>query len=216
VLIGSLAEGGYTEESDVDLVWIVRGPLRRRWWREMELPSERRVQVIPLLLRGVAWHFARRTTLAHSIQRGLPIYDPEGRAAALQARPLALPDPEWMRGWFEHWQRFYEMGIWELRRARRWQRKYGNEHPGSVSDILARVAVNFAILLLETEGIVPTCKRALGEGFQRLTRGEKLRQAMETALEVHRQEREMRLEEVDLILYLLRWLHRRLRQALMP
>jgi len=51
IVIGSVAEGSFGPESDLDVVWVVRGPLRRSWWREVETPRERRVQLIPWLLQ---------------------------------------------------------------------------------------------------------------------------------------------------------------------
>jgi hypothetical protein len=214
VVIGSVAEGGFRPESDLDMVWVVRGRLRRTWWREIETPHERRVQVIPWLLKTANWHFARRTTLAHSVHRGLIVYDPEGRAAQWQARPLGLPDREWMREWFKHWLQFYEAGFREdLPRAREWRRKFGEEHV-HVYENLARVSVNFAILLIETRGVVPTCKQQLWTEFQRLTSGPKLRQAMDTALRIHREDRWMSWEEAQQIIPLVHWLRRRLEEAL--
>jgi len=214
IVIGSVAEGSFGPESDLDVVWVVRGPLRRSWWREVETPRERRVQLIPWLLQTAAWHFARRTTLAHSVQRGLIVYDPEGRAAQWQAQPLDLPDREWMRQWFEHWLRFYDIGFREdLPRAREWRRKLGEEHL-QVYDNLAHVAVNFAILLLETRGVVPTCKQQIRTEFQRLTAGPRLRSALDVALRVHREDRWMSWEEAQQVVYLVRWLRGKLEEAL--
>ncbi|HID05908.1 MAG TPA: nucleotidyltransferase domain-containing protein, partial [Armatimonadetes bacterium] len=212
-VIGSVAEGTYGVHSDVDLLWIMRGRLPRRYWRIIELPKDPRVELVALPKRSIEEHFQHATTMAHAIQRSIVLYDPCGYLASLKQRELGLPDHEWMVHWFSHWHRFYRWGLEMLRRQRRHHRKYcrrGRKCYCDVDDTLARVAVNFAILLVECYGIVPTHKRALWRAFRTITRSQRWRRAFRMALRIHREERWIALNKAELIASLAKWLRRRL------
>lgn len=82
-----------------------------------------------------------------------------------------------------------------------------------VTDVFARAVVNFAILYLETKGIVPTTKTQILGGFLgaddvQLLRGIKL------ALKISRGKRNLRRKEVAAVSYAGEWLKESLQKSL--
>ena len=57
VVIGSVATGTWEEDSDLDLVWVFRGRLRREWHDELDYWYEGPVELVPFNLSQVRKHF---------------------------------------------------------------------------------------------------------------------------------------------------------------
>lgn len=215
VVIGSVAEGDFQEDSDIDLVCVIGERISFDTIKELTGGLGDRIQLVPLSEEAFRSHFENCSTMAHSIQRGIVLYQKDGFLKPFLEKSLSLPKHEWMRGWFLHWMRFYYMGLRDRRFTRELHTKYCQEECHChVSDILARVAVNLAILYLETKGVVPTTKRQIWEHSRRMFRSEVNLKGLRVALEVSHQDRDMNLPETEEVLKLASWLRRNLAKKL--
>lgn len=59
--------------------------------------------------RQILNHFRRSTTMAYSIKNGIALYQKDGFINSLLKMKLSKPSKIWMKEWFEHWLRFYQM-----------------------------------------------------------------------------------------------------------
>jgi len=217
VLIGSVAEGDFGPKSDVDLLCI-KG--ERVGWEEQRSVTEGlddRVQLIVFSEEMFRSHIEKRTTMAHSVLRGMILYEVGDYVSGLN-RNLDLPDREWMKNWFVHWLRLYEYSMGDVARAEEWHGKYCDEEKCvcHIDDTIARVAVNLAILFLETRGIVPTTKVQVQRHFEEQVEDEVLRVGLCQALSVSREKRWIDYSEAQPVVHVAAWLRDQLMGTLRP
>jgi len=91
VVIGSVATGTWEEDSDLDLVWVFRGRLRREWHDELDYWYEGPVELVPFNLSQVRKHFRLHSPMGHAIQQGIVLYDPAGLHDQWRRLKLGLP-----------------------------------------------------------------------------------------------------------------------------
>ncbi len=210
VLIGSVAEGNFKSDSDVDIVWIKSRKLRFRKLYEFEDKLDKRIQLIPFTRRQLEEHFRNSTTMAHAIKNGIVLYKRGDFISRLLERKITLPDREWMRKWFEHWIGFYRMGLRDIRRNKGWHKRYCKKRcTCEVGDYLARATVNFAILFSELHGFVPTTKDKVLKGFRKFGKKD-LIPGLRVALRISRQDRPLSRKEAEKVYPTARWLRDRL------
>jgi len=206
VLIGSVAEGNFKSDSDVDIVWIKSRKLRIRKLYEFEDKLGERVQLIPFTRRQLEEHFRNSTTMAHAIKNGIVLYKKGDFITRLLEQEITLPDREWMKKWFEHWIGFYRMGLRDIRRNKRWHKRFCQKRcTCEVGDYLARATVNFAILFSELHGFVPTTKDKVLKGFRKFGK-KNLIPGLRVALRISRQDRPLSRKEAETVYPTVRWL----------
>lgn len=155
-VIGSVAMGSWELDSDVDIVWVLRGRRRKRWWEELEYEFDGPVDIVPLNMAALRADFAGSTPMAHAIQHGVALYDPGRLLERLKRARLGTPSREWAQEWFAWFATRLEWGIDSYRREAEMHRRFCRERCRCrVSDILTRAVVNLARVLLATEGMVP-------------------------------------------------------------
>jgi len=110
-LIGSMADGTWEPDSDVDIVWIYSGRQKRRWWDIIERDPESRIQLVPFNLTHVRKHFKIGSPMAHALRAGMPLYDPTGRHAVWRRRPLGLPARSWIEETYTFMRRRMVWGL---------------------------------------------------------------------------------------------------------
>lgn len=208
IVIGSVALGAWQHDSDLDLVWVHRGRLPRRWREELDYWGEGPVELVPFNMTQLRRHFRQHSPMAHAIRSGIALYDPERLHRRWQQLNLGLPTQQWIDETYEFmWSRF-EWGLDSYRRERRFHRQ-ANHHTADctclVSDILTRATLNLVRLLLALRGHVPLCKAHIRELYPGLTRGRRLRQAMEITLQAHHEHRDLTLRQAREVAYLGKW-----------
>jgi hypothetical protein len=213
VVIGSVTTGTWDRDSDLDLVWVYRGKLRRKWREELDYHHDGPVELVPFNLTQVGTHFRQHSPMAHALQRGLPLYDPEGLQRRWQALTLGLPKRQWIDETYDFmWYRF-EWGWDSLKRERDFHRlaKHATEDCSCcVSEALTRATLNLVRLLLVLRGHVPLCKAHTRELFPAILRGSRLRQAMEITLRAHHEKRDLTLGEARQVAHLGQWTKKQL------
>jgi len=204
--IGSVADGSCDADSDVDLVWLLQGRRRRRWYEELEYNYEGAVELVPLNMGELRRQFAQCSPLAHSIQHSIVLHDPRGQIVRLRDKALGLPTREWVEEWFGFfWQRL-DWGLDSYQRERKLHRRYcRDECICHVSEILTRAVVNLVRIVLATEGFVSRSKAEMREQYPAVLRGSRLRRAMEVALTAHHEKRDPTLPEAEEMVYLGKW-----------
>ena len=206
VLIGSVAEGDFKKDSDVDIVWVKSRRLGFRRVHECERSLGDRIQLVLFNRKQLEDHFKKSTTMAHAMKNGIILYTKGDSITRILDKEIALPDREWMRSWFEHWMRLYRMGLRDIRRNKGWHKRYCQKRcMCEVGDYLARAAVNFAILFSELHGFVPTTKDKVLKGFRKFGRKD-LIAGLRIALRVSRQKRPMSRKEAETVKLTARWL----------
>jgi predicted nucleotidyltransferase len=206
VLIGSVAEGDFKTDSDVDIVWVKSRKLGFQKLYEFERSLGERTQLVLFNRKGLEEHFTKSTTMAHAIKNGIVLYTHGNSITRILDQEITVPDREWMKGWFEHWTRFYRMGLRDIRRNRGWHKRFCQKRcVCEVSDCLARATVNFAILFSELHGSVPTTKVKVLKGFRTFGRTD-LISGLRIALRVSRQKRPMSRKEAETVKRTAKWL----------
>ena len=217
VLIGSVAEGDFVPESDVDLLCVKEEKLPWEEQREIKEQLDEQVQLIFFDRKTLAFHFQHRTTMAHAVLRGKILYEVENYIGERRSDTLGLPDRGWMKNWFLHWLKLYGFAIGGVDRSEGWHRKYCDRtRHDHTDDTLARVAVNFCILFLEIQGLVPTTKSQILRHFRDTVDDQALIEGLELALVVSRQERWMTYEEGKTVAQVAAWLRGQLIGHLKP
>ena len=217
VLIGSVAEGDFVPESDVDILCIRREKTPWEEQRKIGEGLDERIQCIFFTEEMFQSHLRQRTTMAHSVLRGVTLYEAENTISKLNP-DLDLPDRAWMKRWFVHWLDFYEFGMRDVARVKEGHLEHCTEEACQcwIEDSLARSAVNMAILFSETKGIVPTTKKQIERHFREQAEDESLSAALALALRVSREERSMSYDEAQVVAHVAGWLRDRLMEALRP
>jgi len=214
VVIGSVAIGDYSEDSDVDIVCVVKGKLDRERRQQFLQMAHEGVQIVPFSTEELNRHFAECTTMAHSVQKGIVLFDKDGFLESYLKAPLGPPSKRWMKEWFVHWLEFYFLGQLDLEREEEFHRKFCDEECHClIPDNLARATVNFSILFLETHGVIPVSKGEIRKGMEgRATR--EIQEGLEMALQVCHEDRSMSYEEAKEIAKAASWLKEKLVEEL--
>jgi len=210
-VIGSVADGSWEPDSDVDMAWVTRGRLRKKWHDELDYHYEGVVELVTLNVSSLRRNFAQNSSLAHAIQRGIVLYDPDGLLKRHLRLKLGLPTPDWMQEWWRFFWHRFNWGVDSYRTAKRMHRRFCREKCScDVTEILTRAVMNLARLLIITAGVVPNSKEETRRRYPSVIRGPRLRQAMEIALKAHHEKRDLTLDEATELVYLGRWLRARL------
>jgi predicted nucleotidyltransferase len=214
IVIGSVAKGDYADDSDVDIVCVTRDKLNRKERFALMQSVSKRVQLVPFFKEELDKHFQNATTMAHSIQKGLVVYEKGGFLEPYLNISFDLPSVVWLKEWFVHWLEFYYMGLLDLARERKFHERFCNEECHCfISDNLPRAAVNFAMLYLEVKGTVPVSKGEIREGIKGQI-ADDIMVGLKTALQVCHEERDMVYDEAVAIEKTATWLKERLIEAL--
>ena len=221
-LIGSIADGTHNKSSDLDLVWIKSHRINYKKLfkikEELSFNNNLRVQLIPFTSREVLWHFNRSSTMAHSIQKGIVIYGKrDSLILSLLKKKLSSPSKEWMEYWFEHWLKRYQWARDSVKREKGFHKKFCKTKCGcNIVDDIARVTVNFAILLLEIHQIVPLSKTQIIKNIEKYSPAlsNNVLKGLKLALKFSGKDRFLTLKEADKILFSANWLKRKLSKAL--
>lgn len=222
IIIGSIADGSYKKSSDIDIVWIKsHKPNYKRWFSiEEKLNSsiDRKVQLVPFTTKQILWHFNSSSTMAHSIQQGIVIYGKRDKLISeLLKRELSLPTKEWMKYWFKHWLKRYRWAEDSIKREKKYHQKYcKGKCDCTVFDDIARVAVNFAILYLETKKIIPVSKRQILNNIKKssLNLSQDVREGIKLALKFSGKDKYLTLTQADKISLTATWLKKNLKLKL--
>ncbi|MFH1453453.1 MAG: hypothetical protein ABIH00_05690 [Armatimonadota bacterium] len=197
ILIGSCAEECLCKNSDIDMVWIKKRGLNFKKLCRIKQDFSEKTTVICFSKKQILYHFKNSTTMAHSIKNGKVLYKNNSFIDKLMDHSISKPSRKWMKGWFEHWVKLYKMGVWHYRRNKRFHEKHCNKKCFcDTSDILARSAVNFAILFLELYGYVPTTKHKILKYFTKISSPE-LIPGLKISLKVSREGRNLSLKEAE-------------------
>jgi predicted nucleotidyltransferase len=211
VVIGSVALGSWEEDSDLDLVWVVRGRRRKKWREELGYDYSGLVELVTFNLADVRRHLAWQSPMAHAIRRGVIVYDPERWAERLRRAPVGRPTREWMQEWFRHFWHRLDWGRESYRMCKKMHRRYCKTKCGcQVSEVLTRAVVNLALILLTTRGIVPNAKAEMRLHYPTVISGARRRRAMGIALQAHHVKRDLKLDEARKLLRLGDWLRTKL------
>lgn len=99
-----------------------------------------------------------------------------------------------MERWFSHWQGIYDLAVKDFLKCQ----KRGFDY---VNDSLARAAVNFAILFLETRGFIPTTKIDIERCFCKEVQDDRLKEGLNVALIAHHEDRDISLCEAGKVYF---------------
>jgi len=174
------------------------------------------VELVPLNLKELRRHVAQHSSLAHSIQKGLVLYDAKAVLERLKQTPLGPPTSEWKQGAFEFFSRRLDWGIDSYQRELTFHRKHcrsGHCHC-HVSEILTRAVVNLARLLLIEQGLIPNSKAEMRSMVPAGLHSSRQRAALETALQAHHEKRDLSPDEAAELIRLGRNLRERLTRSL--
>lgn len=222
ILIGSIADKTYNKSSDIDIAWIKSRKLNfdRRLKIEKKLNSYncRKVQLVPFSAKKILWHFNFSSTMAHSIQQGILFYGKKDKLISeLLSKELSTPKKEWMRYWFNHWIGIYKLAKDSIKREKKFHKKYcKGKCICSVFDDIARVAVNFAILYIETRNSTPTSKQQVLKNIKKPSLGlsKNLLEGVKLALKFSGKDKYLTLTQADKILISTNWLEKRLKRCI--
>ncbi|MEW6664414.1 MAG: nucleotidyltransferase domain-containing protein [Thermodesulfobacteriota bacterium] len=210
IVIGSVAAGDYMPDSDVDLVCIIDVRLSVEERHRLRESVPERVQLVILSREELKGHFENSTTMAHAIRKGKVLYEEDGYLRPFFKKETGLPSREWMKQWFLHWLKFFYLGLHWLEREKKFHGEFCKERcECSISDDLARAAVNFSILYLESRGTVPVSKGEIEKGIEGLVPEGSLR-GMNVALKVCHEDRAMNYQEALQVEDSAKWLKEKL------
>ena len=216
-LIGSIADNSFNKFSDIDLVWVKSRKLnyKKQFKLEEELNSisdKPKIQLVPFTTKQLKWHFDNSSTMAHSIKEGIIIYHKENRLISnLLKKKLSLPEREWMKDWFQHWLIRFNWAKESIRREKRVHKKFCKDKCHCmIYDDIARVVVNFAILFLETKGIIPLSRNKILKNIKRFPPSENIFKGIKLALKLSNKDKYLTLKEAEKIMFSAHWLKRRL------
>lgn len=112
------------------------------------------------------YHLKNKTTMAHSIRRGGIIHDPRHILGGIKDIALEMPDNHWICNWFMNFASEYSSATASIYVHKK---LCGSEMcTCSFDNGSARVAVNWSILFLEVNGIIPTTKKQIAKGIVKL------------------------------------------------
>jgi len=221
-LIGSIADDTYKKSSDIDMVWIKSHKIGYKRWNKIEEKFNsnkgQKIQLVPFSSKQIRWHFNSSSTMAHSIQQGILLYGKRNKLISeLLKRKLSLPTKEWMKYWFKHWLKKHQWAKDSIKREKKYHKKYCKRKCHcTVFDDIARVTVNFAILYLETEKIIPVSKRQIIRNIKKPTvdLGKDVLEGMRLALKFSGKDKYLTLTQADKISLTATWLKKNLNRKL--
>jgi len=157
-VIGSIASKECAEDSDIDIVIILNNEELsynyefRNLIHDLHKKYEKRLQVIPISVSSfVDYHMLYKTTMYHSILKGLELYND---GVIQKEKVCSVPALKWLIEWYLSFSRVYRYGLEEVHIMEEYQ---DNEFIG---DDLARSFFNFCIIYIElVYGVVPTTKK---------------------------------------------------------
>ena len=218
-VVGSVPQGEWTAASDIDLLFATQYPVDIELLCSVESlleQTEKHVQLIWFTYDQLLEHFANRTTMAHSLKRGLIIHDPVGKLAGLCAQLSEPPTKKWIREWFSMFDDLYQTERWLAKLY--WRRHRGWRQTGEcvclISNTMARVVVNLSILYLELLDIIPTTKQQIRAGMAAVKPA--WSPAVELALQARKYDRELTWDEFCLLSRTARELRRAIVPRLVP
>ncbi|MDP6631851.1 MAG: nucleotidyltransferase domain-containing protein [Kiritimatiellia bacterium] len=217
VVIGSVADDTWKPDSDLDVVWIHRGRRKRRWYEHVDYDYDSPIELVVFDLKRVRDHFRQHSPMAHALQSGLVLYDPEGLHAAWRETPLGLPTRHWIDNTYAFMSRRLVWGIDAYQGECHFHRRFCKQSSDchcAVSDVLCRAVWNLVRLVLVVQGCVPMSKAHTRKLFVDIIRGSRLQRALDTTVMVHHEKRFCRIEEAREMIYLGKWARARLRTSL--
>jgi len=172
-VVGSSATGDWDEGSDIDLLYVTEKNLDYSLIVELEeglqKRVERRVQLIAMQPRELEEHLKNRTTMAHSIRRGLILMDKQNYFSGFaRITDADLPLTSWMKQHFLHFVIVYYSALHAMEREIEIQEKLKLNEPAPYHNDICRPVVNFSILYLELQGIIPTSKKQVLRGLEKV------------------------------------------------
>jgi len=220
VLIGSRAEGNYEENSDINLVCLVREDSREKR-AHLRVIGEKlskelgiSVELISSTPPAISVHFEKGTLLAHAIKRGIPLIDVDGFFSFMRRKSLNPPDHQWLKDYFEHWLTFFTIGEQDYKLERKLHRKYcKNVCYCAISNLLAKVLFNFAIVYLATKRCVPTTRKETQSLVRLHLDNKKVLDGLEIAFDACHEKRPLNLNEAKKVIHSARWFKRELGKA---
>lgn len=202
-VVGSSVCGDWDEGSDLDLIFVTREALKYSVIAELEETLQEkedvRVQLInmyPDFLREE--HLQTRSTMAHSIRRGLILLDKEGLFDDFnRLTDVDLPEQRWIKKHFLRFISVHFFGLHGIEQEKEMQKvlnycQYEVEYPNDV----CRAIVNFSILYLELHGIIPTSKRQIIRGLERMSIPPTIINDVHDSMYIRREDRRITEEEV--------------------
>ncbi len=216
-VIGSVVDGTWQSDSDLDVVWIHRGKRKQCWYERIEYDYESPIELVAFNLGRIHEHFRQHSPMAHALQSGLMLYDPEGLHATWRETPLGLPTRQWIDNTYAFMSRRLEWGMDSYRRECRFHRRFCKKSSDchcTVSDVLCRAVWNLARLVLVVRGHVPMSKAHTRELFIEITRGCRLLSALDTTILAHHEKRFCRIDEAHQMAYLGKWAQAKLDKSL--
>jgi len=221
ILIGSRAEGNYEENSDINLVCILRDDSRdkraqlrivaEKLSKELGIP----VELIPATAPAIAVHFEKGTILAHAIKRGIPLIDVDGFFSYLTRKTVNPPDFHWLKDYFQYWLSLLSLSEQDYKLERKLHKKYcKNVCYCGISNLLAKVLFNFAIIYLATKKFVPTTRKETQYLVRLHLNNKKVLDGLEIAFEVCHERRPLNLSEAQKVLSSARWFKKKLGETL--
>ncbi|MBL7077591.1 MAG: nucleotidyltransferase domain-containing protein [Kiritimatiellae bacterium] len=217
VVIGSVADGTCKPDSDLDVVWIHRGKRKRHWYDRVDYDYDGPIELVVFNLKQVRNQFRQHSPMAHALQSGLVLYDPERLHAGWMKTSLGLPTRHWIDTTYAFMSRRLERGIDSFQQESRFHRRFcrqAYECHCAVSDVLCRAVWNLVRLILVVQGHVPMSKLHTRQLFLDITRGSRLHSALDATILVHHEKRFCRIEEAREMVYLGRWACDWLRKSL--
>jgi len=190
-LVGSVPQGDDTPESDLDLLFVTKQNPDYELLMLLEYMmecTEKHVQLIWYSEDMFERQFIYRTTMAYSLKSGLTLYDPYLIVNKCCSKLSGLPSLAWMRNWFNKFDGIYlfERGLskdyWRFH-----QQFCRKDCVCMISNAMARVVVNMAILFLESKGIIPTTKKQILKGIKSVV--PELNPVIELSLRVRKRDR---------------------------
>ncbi|MBT3296566.1 MAG: hypothetical protein HN383_14955 [Verrucomicrobia bacterium] len=212
-----MTDGTWKPDSDLDVVWIHHGKRRRHWYENVDYDFDGPIELVLFDLKRVRDHFRQQSPMAHALQSCLVLYDPKGLHADWVKTPLGLPTCDWINDTYAFMLRRLEWGIGSYRQECGFHRRFcgaSKKCHCAVTDVLCRAVWNLVRLIFVVQGHVPMSKVHGRQLFQDITRGVRLRRALDITLQVHHEKRYCRIEEAREMVYLGQWARSQLHKSL--
>ncbi len=202
-VVGSSTCSDWNEGSDIDLLYLTHGT--PDYLKKLEMEDDLResvdvrVQFIPMQTDFLLnYHLKNRTTMAHSIRRGVVIVDDEGLFNDFKSlTDNDLPKIEWIKEYFIKFVFVHSKGLYGIKHEKEEWKKYGEEFSPFYENNICRAIVNYSILYLELKGIIPTTKRQVIRGLNYLDFSKEVTKDVESSMYIVRDDRLMNKDEID-------------------
>lgn len=206
-VIGSSTCSDWEEGSDIDLLFLTQ---ERVCYKELSKIEEEirdwvqvRVQCISMVPEYLLnYHLSNRTTMAHSIRGGVVIWDPKkyfSRFADLT--PEDLPKRRWIKEYFQSFFSIHRMSLEQIKEEKNYREVSRNSSHDFFHNSICRVIVNYSILYLELNEIIPITKKQIIRGVELLQLSAQTIQDVEESLYIRREDRFLKFGEVGRFVY---------------